>query len=739
MDQHFGRLLVTASLLFAMRGTVFGPDAQAGNLPKPMAIQVQANAQVPVDEPPAEPPVAETDLLTMPAGTRIQQHTYVPGTGPVSLGGDPLGTVVYANTRAEFLLPPGADRLIADDVITTAAGGCNLSAYRLLLSGGGDGGQANPFTVDFALYDACPGADGQPIAGTEGSMTFDDDGVHLLTVDLTGQLVAVSNTFWIGVKFSRPGAGWFVGSIADIGFTQNLYHFPTIPCSALTTPLFAGFHAEVFCAGDIDPQFLGYLNTGEGQTTSQGAGNTVLDDVELIVEGCDLTGYQVGLRSNFGDYNAQIELWSDCSADSAIPGTQFTFAGVGDGSIELAATTFDSPISLTQNIFWVAITPDSSSVGPVVSGEPILGESQDIFAIFDQPSNPDACSFFFFNGNPFAAFHVAMFCAGDPPVGGCCASPVPLTGDLCTVTPAFACSDGRWQEGSTCDSEEFDPPCGTASCCLPDASCANLTQDDCSAEDGLWDRTRFCDDDTLTCPFFECLVGEGDCCGDRPGETGCANEGCCQAVCTEDLWCCRVEWDQFCADEAAELCNISCPFGFINWIDPTDGTVDAGQPHEPTSVDEERGIDRIILSGPSGASQGCCWSVCESADSATGNEIQRVEDNGDGTYTLVLQRPLTPGATTTVTYVGANDTGAIVVHPGNVNGDVIADGADVVAMTACLDDAAACVHGTASCDTDRDGVCGPDDLLRLIDLLNGAEMFTPWLDTPLPGTGTCPQ
>jgi len=44
------------------------------------------------------------------------------------------------------------------------------------------------------------------------------------------------------------------------------------------------------------------------------------------------------------------------------------------------------------------------------------------------------------------------------------------------------------------------------------------------------------------------------------------------------------------------------------------------------------------------------------------------------------------------------------------------------------------------CDIDHNGTIAPTDLLREIDLLNGAEFHsTPWLGTPKPtADGVCP-
>jgi hypothetical protein len=56
----------------------------------------------------------------------------------------------------------------------------------------------------------------------------------------------------------------------------------------------------------------------------------------------------------------------------------------------------------------------------------------------------------------------------------------------------------------------------------------------------------------ISCP------GEGDCC-EANGTPACDDAECCAAVCAIDAFCCDVEWDQVCADEAAEICVGLCP------------------------------------------------------------------------------------------------------------------------------------------------------------------------------------
>jgi hypothetical protein len=71
-----------------------------------------------------------------------------------------------------------------------------------------------------------------------------------------------------------------------------------------------------------------------------------------------------------------------------------------------------------------------------------------------------------------------------------------------------------------------------------------------AAAQGTGDMTIICDDGTRTV----CGPGNGDCMAGHAAP-GCDDAGCCNTVCTEDPYCCDVEWDDFCAREAAGLCG----------------------------------------------------------------------------------------------------------------------------------------------------------------------------------------
>ena len=142
-----------------------------------------------------------------------------------------------------------------------------------------------------------------------------------------------------------------------------------------------------------------------------------------------------------------------------------------------------------------------------------------------------------------------------------------------------------------------------------------------------------------------------------------------------------------------------------------------------------------MVEAPAGSSASC-WSLCETDTGGLGaNGVDEVVDHGDGTYTLTLARPMTVGAVTTLTYTsdaGSVTTGAFVAHPGNANGDTQTTSLDILAVIDYLNEVAAPPWGLYGTDINHDGSFGPTDILRLIDLLNGADAFDVWNEQSLP-------
>jgi hypothetical protein len=190
-----------------------------------------------------------------------------------------------------------------------------------------------------------------------------------------------------------------------------------------------------------------------------------------------------------------------------------------------------------------------------------------------------------------------------------------------------------------------------------------------------------------------------------------------------------------------------CPEVVVVFSDPPDGVIDARQPYPPDDAGTRQGIDAIVVSGPEGAANLGCWTTCESASAGSPIEIAGVLDHGDGTFTLSLNRPITPGAVTTVTYTtstGIVQSGRFTSHPANSDGSSESDSADIVALVACcLNRTCAWEPTEYACNIDRSSGTAlhervtAADVLRVIDLLNGADQYDRWEGVPLPDCGSC--
>lgn len=120
---------------------------------------------------------------------------------------------------------------------------------------------------------------------------------------------------------------------------------------------------------------------------------------------------------------------------------------------------------------------------------------------------------------------------------------VPLAASLaCSSTAIAQCGFG----GSCC-TPHLSPGCNDLDCC--EAVCA-VDSFCCTTE---WDNS--CASQALDM-CFTCggVCGEvGNCCQGHVG-VGCADDACCNTVCTIDPECCYLQWDTLCADTAVDLC-----------------------------------------------------------------------------------------------------------------------------------------------------------------------------------------
>jgi hypothetical protein len=163
-----------------------------------------------------------------------------------------------------------------------------------------------------------------------------------------------------------------------------------------------------------------------------------------------------------------------------------------------------------------------------------------------------------------------------PGAGNCClANGTPGCADVTCckticVTDPFCC-DLEWdglcavqaQQDCDCSGGVCGP--GNGNCCVAngtpgcaDETCCNIV---CGADpyccDVEWDGQ--CTEQALglcDCSAGVCGPDNGNCCFAN-GTPGCEDAACCNTVCGADPFCCDVEWDGLCAEQAAGLCD--CP------------------------------------------------------------------------------------------------------------------------------------------------------------------------------------
>lgn len=183
-----------------------------------------------------------------------------------------------------------------------------------------------------------------------------------------------------------------------------------------------------------------------------------------------------------------------------------------------------------------------------------------------------------------------------------------------------------------------------------------------------------------------------------------------------------------------------CPVGSPTFIDPPDGVIDARQPFSPDQPATRQGIQSVRIAGPPGMDNKACWALCETASAGTANAVSAAVDNGDGTFTIRFNRPITSRAVTSLTFVQGDATEQRMVmtfHPGNVDGGALSETADIGFLAAVLRSDVDAPWGGFSSDLDRSGMTTPADLLRAADMRNAAAHYPSTGNIAIPACGSC--
>jgi hypothetical protein len=95
---------------------------------------------------------------------------------------------------------------------------------------------------------------------------------------------------------------------------------------------------------------------------------------------------------------------------------------------------------------------------------------------------------------------------------------------------------------------------------------------------------------TILCNVDTCQDAAGDCFTEH-GNRGCADAVCCNTTCDKDPYCCDVEWDDICAQEAAGLCTGS-------FAACTAGAGTCGSPHAGPGCNDVECCNAVCLNDP---------------------------------------------------------------------------------------------------------------------------------------------
>lgn len=203
-----------------------------------------------------------------------------------------------------------------------------------------------------------------------------------------------------------------------------------------------------------------------------------------------------------------------------------------------------------------------------------------------------------------------------------------------------------------------------------------------------------------------------------------------------------------------------CPLGEINLqaaiaSAPTNGTIDARYPHQAGNPSARLGIGAntagnqimikleydgqpvVEVDDPD------CWCLCETEiDGNNGcNSIASVLPvaGSPGVHKIVLDHPITAGATTTISYRHGNNAMRFTSHPGNADANTVTSPSDILGLIDMINGVIPKPWGVYSCDINHNGVCGESDVSAELNLLYGAQGFANWNYTGLPSVAPCPH
>jgi len=182
-------------------------------------------------------------------------------------------------------------------------------------------------------------------------------------------------------------------------------------------------------------------------------------------------------------------------------------------------------------------------------------------------------------------------------------------------------------------------------------------------------------------------------------------------------------------DDACEACSEPA----ILASNPPNCALDSRYPHSPGDSQIRYGWDQIELlldCEPSALTPADLTVTLEPAG-GTVPTITGVDLTGS-TAMVSLDGPIPTNAWTCFELIAGGSKVCAGYLPGDVNADRASVPADVLDLIDNLNGVLVPPLPIWQCDTDRSGACQAADVLGVIDLLNGADAFDPWLNASLP-------
>lgn len=166
---------------------------------------------------------------------------------------------------------------------------------------------------------------------------------------------------------------------------------------------------------------------------------------------------------------------------------------------------------------------------------------------------------------------------------------------------------------------------------------------------------------------------------------------------------------------------------------PPSGAIDARRPHAPHQRAVHEGWDSvdIELSHPSGGLLDA-FEVTEVGGDGTAPQITGITHDGAGIATLTLSEPIEPGAWTRIEHTPVGWSTCLGYLPADVDGGGQSTIADIDALINAINVLPGEVPPGYAADINRSGTVNAQDMLSLINLLNGAGDHATWISRTLP-------